>query len=131
MGSVMCRILTRMSVQNYHETKPRCHTLVIVKVLHTVIWCFFVMCIVGIWVAAAQKNFISGTWLTGMVVVECAVLAANRGRCPLAKLAQRYTDDRRANFDIYLPLWLARWNKWIFGAIFGSAEVYLILRYLL
>jgi hypothetical protein len=29
-------------------------------------------------------------------------------RCPLTGIAARYTDDRRDNFDIYLPPWLAR-----------------------
>lgn len=89
---------------------------------------FFVLCIFGIWVAAVQKRLIWGVALTGIVLVECAVLAVNRGRCPLTGLAERYTDARSANFDIYLPIWLARWNKWIFGALFGVAEVYLILR---
>ncbi len=33
-------------------------------------------------------------------------------------LAARYTEDRRGNFDIYLPVWLARQNKTIFGTLF-------------
>jgi len=34
----------------------------------------------------------------------------------------RYTDDRSDNFDIFLPLWLARNNKLIFGLLFISGE---------
>jgi hypothetical protein len=45
------------------------------------------------------------------------VLIANGGRCPLTTLAARYTMDRRDNFNIYLPEWLARHNKLIFGSI--------------
>jgi hypothetical protein len=63
-----------------------------------------------------------------MVLVECAVLAANGGRCPLTDIARRYTKDQRPNFDIYLPLWLARYIKWIFGILFAAAEAYLMLR---
>jgi len=33
-------------------------------------------------------------------------------------VAARYTAERRANFDIYLPEWLARHNKVIFGTIY-------------
>jgi hypothetical protein len=33
-------------------------------------------------------------------------------------VAARYTPDRQDNFDIYLPLWLARHNKLIFGAAY-------------
>jgi len=64
--------------------------------------------------------------LSGIVILECAVLAINRWRCPLTDLAARYTEDRAANFDIYLPLWLARHNQGIFGIIFVLAEVFVL-----
>jgi hypothetical protein len=48
-------------------------------------------------------------------------------RCPLTPLAARYTDDRSDNFDIYLPLWLARYNKQIFGPLFLVATLFAIL----
>jgi hypothetical protein len=92
--------------------------LVLIKVLHTAVWLFFVACIVLIPIAAASRRFFWAELLAGVVCVECAVLAANRGRCPLTDIAGRYTDDRVANFDIYLPEWLARHNKRIFGALF-------------
>jgi hypothetical protein len=53
-----------------------------------------------------------------VVMVEVGVLAANSWRCPLTPVAARFTEDRRPNFDIYLPEWLARWNKQIFGTLF-------------
>lgn len=46
------------------------------------------------------------------------ILTFNRMRCPLTDVAARYTDERRANFDIYLPEWLAQNNKVIFGALY-------------
>ena len=42
----------------------------------------------------------------------------NRLRCPLTGVAARYTEDRQDNFDIYLPLWVARYNKQIFGTVY-------------
>ena len=66
-------------------------------------------------VEAFAGNFRWALLLTAFVVCECAVLAANRGRCPLTDWAARFTGDRAANFDIYLPNWLARHNKAIFG----------------
>ena len=59
-------------------------------------------------VAAFTGNFRWALLLTAFVVCECAVLAANRGRCPLTDWAARFTGDRAANFDIYLPEWVAR-----------------------
>jgi hypothetical protein len=103
-------------------------TLRAVKLLHTAFWLFFVSCILGIWLAAAQERLAWGAGLSVVVLLECAVLAANRGRCPLTNVARHYSSDPRPNFDIYLPLWLARYNKWVFGVLFVLAEVYLVLR---
>ena len=64
-----------------------------------------------------------GAWLPALLAIclvslEVLVLAANGWRCPLTPVAARYTDERRDNFDIYLPMWLARHNKTIFGALY-------------
>lgn len=67
--------------------------------------------------------------LTGLVLVECAVLAVNRGRCPLTDLAARYTGQRQDNFDIYLPVWLARRNKVIFGTLFVAGILFVLVRW--
>ena len=40
----------------------------------------------------------------------------------------RYTDDRRPNFDIYLPSWLARYNKQIFGSLFAAGILLVLVR---
>jgi hypothetical protein len=58
------------------------------------------------------------------------VLGLNRWSCPLTAVAARYTDDRRANFDIYLPVWLAKFNKQIFGPLYVAGVVYAAARYL-
>ena len=42
-------------------------------------------------------------------------------------VAARYTNDRRDNFDIYLPLWLARYNKQIFGALYLAGILYTLI----
>ena len=64
--------------------------------------------IVAIPFAGARRQFLWAAVPTGLVPIECAVLAVNRGQCPLTDLAGRYTEERTDNFDIYLPLWLAR-----------------------
>ena len=98
--------------------------LVTIKLLHTVVWAFFAGCIVAIPVAGARRQFTWAAGLTTVVLVECAVLAANRGRCPLTDLAARHTGERADNFDIYLPLWLARHNKTIFGTLFVAGALF-------
>jgi hypothetical protein len=102
-----------------------------IKLLHTAIWLFFAGCIVAIPFAGAWRQFRLAAVLSGLVLVECAVLAMNKGRCPLTDLAGRYTEDRTDNFDIYLPLWLARHNKTIFGTLFAIGEPFVLGRWLI
>ena len=68
--------------------------------------------------------------LAAIVLGEVVVLWLNGWRCPLTAVAARYTDDRRANFDIYLPEWLARYNKQIFGPMYVAVVAYTVVRYL-
>jgi len=104
--------------------------LIGIKLLHTAVWLVFAGCIVAIPFAGAWRHFRLAAVLTGLVLVECAVLAMNRGRCPLTDVASRYTEDRRDNFDIYLPLWLARRNKAIFGTLFVIGVLFVFGRWL-
>ena len=104
--------------------------LVGIKILHTVIWLFFAGCIVAIPIEAAHGRFLPAMVLTGLVLVECAILAVNKGRCPLTDLAARHARERANNFDIYLPLWLARHNQAIFGTLFLAAELFVLERWL-
>ena len=69
--------------------------------------------------------------LSAIILVECALLAAHGGRCPLTNLAARFTEDRTPNFDIYLPSWLARYNKWIFGSLFVAGGLFAVIRWYL
>ena len=98
------------------------------QLVHTIVWAFFVAVILAIPLAAWQRHFQLFWMLTGVVTVEVLVLAFNHLRCPLTGVAARYTEDRRDNFDIYLPLFLARYNKQIFGAVFVAGVAYGVVR---
>ncbi len=89
-----------------------------IKLAHTVVWAFFAGSIVAIPLLAAAARFRAAFVLVAVVMVEVVILAVNGMRCPLTGVAARYTDDRRDNFDIYLPEWLARHNKTVFGTLF-------------
>ena len=102
--------------------------LQVIKLAHTVVWALLVAVILAIPVMAWQDRFTATAVLTAIMLGEVLVLVVNGWRCPLTDLAARYTDDRRANFDIYLPLWLAANNKRIFGSIFAAGVVFSIWR---
>lgn len=101
------------------DTRPGARAaLTLIKLLHTAVWAFFAGCIVALPVAGWLRRFDWAVALTVLILLECGVLAVNRGRCPLTDVAAGFTKERAENFDIYLPRWLARRNKQIFGALF-------------
>ena len=86
------------------------------------IWAALAGSIVLLPVTGVLRRFDWALVLTVLILIECGVLALNRGRCPLTDVAAKFTDKRADNFDIYLPNWLARHNKAIFGTIFVTNE---------
>ena len=104
--------------------------LQVIKLAHTIIWAIFAGSILAIPIFAWL-----GMWtLTGILILlvlpECLVLLFNGMRCPLTDIAARYTDDHADNFDIYLPLWLARHNKTIFGTLFFAGLIFTLIRWM-
>ncbi len=101
-----------------------------VKVIHTIAWAFFAACILVLPVIAWQGDFAVAAALIGIVLIEVLILLVNGMHCPLTAVAARFTDDRRDNFDIYLPLWLARYNKLIFGSLFVAGTAFTLARWM-
>ncbi len=104
-------------------------TLFLIRLLHTVVWFLFVACIIGIPLSAWLGMFQVSFALIVAVTVEVIVLAINRMRCPLTDVAARYTDNRADNFDIFLPLIIARYNKLIFGPLFLVGTLFALFRW--
>ena len=53
-----------------------------------------------------------------VILLEGIVLLINKWKCPLTSLADKYTNKHSANFDIFLPEWLAEHNKILFSILF-------------
>lgn len=104
--------------------------LVTVKLVHTAVWVFFVACILAVPITAAVHMFRLTIVSAALVLVECVVLALNRCRCPLTDVAVRFAPEDSPNFDIYLPAWIARYNKQIFGIIFVLGGLYALAEWL-
>lgn len=95
-----------------------------IRAIHTLVWAVFAGSILAIPVYAAAGSAKVAWGLIGFVFLEVVVLLANGMKCPLTAVAERYTPERRDNFDIYLPVWLARHNKLVFGGLYVAAIVY-------
>jgi len=105
-------------------------TLRTIKALHTSVWAIIASSILAIPIFAWRGQFRPVVILTIVVLVEVVILLANGWRCPLTDVAARYTDDRSDNFDIFLPLFIARYNKLIFGSLFAAALLLALLLWL-
>ncbi|HEX8365777.1 MAG TPA: hypothetical protein VF603_10905 [Allosphingosinicella sp.] len=104
--------------------------LMYVRLIHSAAWLLFASAILALPVTVWLGRLSWALGLSGLVMVEVFVLVANGMRCPLTAIAARYTADRSPNFDIYLPVWLARHNKTIFGSLFVAGEFFLLYRLL-
>lgn len=102
--------------------------LVWVRSIHTLIWVLFNLVFIYLFYAVITDSLDYRFWIgVGSIVLETLVLLAFRWSCPLTVVARKYSSSTKANFDIYLPLWLARYNKVIYSTLF----IILILIYLL
>ena len=99
-----------------------------IKIVHTLVWAFFATSIIAIPICSLLQEHRLALLFIGIVAVEVLILVVNRMSCPLTAIAGRYTDDRRDNFDIYLPEWLARHNKVIFGSLYAMGIVLALVR---
>ncbi len=111
-----------------HEN-PNSGKLLVIKLIHSLVWLFFVSVIAFVVYSGAANEISLSVWVAiGLVVFEGILLLANNGKCPLTPIAARYTESREDNFDIFLPKWLARYNKHIFTTIFAGGVALVLWR---
>lgn len=93
-------------------------SLRLVKIIHTLIWIFFNVIIFYMLYAVLTNKIDKWLWIGyGLVVLEGVILLLFKGFCPLTIIARKYSDSDKDNFDIYLPNFLARFNKQIYVTI--------------
>jgi hypothetical protein len=93
--------------------------LVRIKIIHTIIWLFFNVVLFYMAYAVIINRIDKWVWIgIGLVVMEGAVLLLFKKMCPLTLMARKYSDSAKDNFDIYLPTWLAKYNKLIYTSFF-------------
>jgi hypothetical protein len=101
--------------------------LLIVKIIHTIIWLFFNVVIFYLLYAVIINKIDIWVWICiGLVLLEGLVLLFFKMFCPLTIIARKYSNSTKDNFDIFLPNWLAKYNKLIYTSIFVVAIVILI-----
>ena len=100
-----------------------------IKLVHTVIWLFFVLVIFYILYSGITGQIHTFTFIAiGLVILEGIVLLLFKMFCPLTLVARKYSTSKKDNFDIFLPNWLARHNKTIFTTIYLIGVLIVLIR---
>lgn len=103
--------------------------LVTIKLIHTAIWIFFNVVIFYLLYAVLVNKIDKWVWIgLSLIILEGLVLLIFKNVCPVTIAARKYSDSTRDNFDIYLPEWLARYNKQIYTSIVGIIVIILLFR---
>jgi len=105
--------------------------LKLIKSVHTVVWIFFNGVILYMLYAAWTDKIDIWLWVCyGIILLEGLTLLIFKLYCPLTLWARKYSDSDKENFDIYLPNWLAKYNKQIYTSIVAGITVIVIIRLL-
>ena len=105
--------------------------LILIKLLHTAIWLFYVLIILyTLYAAIIDRIDFYFLIAVCLVLIEGVVLLINDWRCPLTRIGEQYSKDVSVGFDIFLPKWLAKHNKTIFTIIFSASVILAIYRIL-
>ncbi len=91
----------------------------IIKLIHTIIWLFFNAVIFYLYYAAITNKIDFRVLICiGLILLEALVLLVFKMFCPITVIARKYSDSTKDNFDIFLPNWLAKYNKLIYTSLF-------------
>ena len=89
-----------------------------IKIVHTIIWVFFNL-VIWYLLAVVVNKIGSLVWIgVGIILAEGLVLILFKMKCPLTIMARKHSQSTEDNFDIYLPAWLAKYNKLIYTIVF-------------
>lgn len=94
--------------------------LILIKIIHTLIWVFFNVVIFYMLYAVLTNKLDKWLWIGyGLFILEGIILLAFKFFCPLTVMARKYSNSTKDNFDIYIPNWLAKYNKLIYTSLLG------------
>lgn len=95
------------------------NNLTTIKIIHTVIWVFFNVVLLYMAYAVIVNEIDKYVWIgIALIIGEGLILLLFKKMCPLTIMARKFSDSQKANFDIYLPEWLAKYNKLIYTTFF-------------
>ena len=105
--------------------------LIIIKTFHTLIWLFFNVVFFYLALAVIVNKIDNYVWIgISCIALESMVLLFFKWQCPFTILARKYSSSIKDNFDIFIPNWVAKYNKPIYTSLFIIIILGLIYRLL-
>lgn len=100
-----------------------------IRIVHTLVWILFNVVIFYMLYAVIVNKIDIWLWVCyGLIFAEGLTLLLFKMYCPLTVWARKYSDSSKENFDIYLPNWLAKYNKLIYTSIVVFISVLAAIR---
>jgi len=105
--------------------------LFVIKLIHSVIWLILASATFYVLYSGVFNHITTYTWIAiAMIIGEGVVILGFKWNCPLTGMARKYSDSQKDNFDIFLPNWIAKYNKMIFTTIFLTGIILILYRML-
>lgn len=123
---------TKSEVRSTSPLLSKKTKLNIIKSIHTIIWLFFNTVIFYLYYAAITNKIDERVWICiSLILMEGLVLLTFYKLCPITIIARKYSESGKENFDIFLPNWLAKYNKLIYTGLFLIVRIILAYRILI
>lgn len=115
---IFLHLLSSSIAKRKMQIADNAQKLVLIKILHTVIWVFFNVVLVYLFYAVFTSQIGWLFWLgIAAFAGEFIILLIYSWNCPLTFWARKYSSSEKDNFDIYLPNWVAKYNKAIYSIL--------------
>ncbi|HNX11237.1 MAG TPA: hypothetical protein PKI61_03785 [bacterium] len=78
---------------------------------------------------ALIKKFDYWFWIPAFLIfLEIFIIIFNKWKCPITKIAGSYTQNRKANFDIYLPERVAQYSLKVYMVLIPLEILIILIR---
>ena len=103
--------------------------LLALKIVHTTIWAFYASILVYMYYLVFLKKIDFTFWIAVfLVLLEATILLICEWKCPLTVYMERYVEKSDVGFDIFLPQWMAKYNKIGYSTLFVLCLILAIYR---
>ncbi|SPF42549.1 conserved membrane hypothetical protein [Candidatus Desulfosporosinus infrequens] len=103
--------------------------LLALKIVHTTIWVFYVSILVYMYYLVFLNKIDYTFWIAVFsVCLEATIVLIFGWKCPLTVYMERYVEKNEVCSDIFLPQWLAKYNKNGYSILFFLCLILAIYR---